>query len=135
MIFGGGFVCEAGVEIGMQDPGPETQEQWEHTLDGADIDGERLFSTQPTQPTTEPVLTRDDAGKKKGKSHRTSGFNDVEDKCLWDAWLATNNDCINGARQKGKVCWAKVVQEYKEREHHKPYKMRSERMKESIQKT
>jgi serine/threonine protein phosphatase PrpC len=54
---------------------------------------------------------------------------------LWDAWLATNNDCINGARQKGKVCWAKVVQEYKERKHHKPYKMRSERMKESIQKT
>jgi hypothetical protein len=47
-----------------------------------DIDGDRLFSTQSTQPTTgyvdadEDALTRDDAAKKKGESHRTSDFND-----------------------------------------------------------
>jgi hypothetical protein len=49
-------------------------------------------------------------------------------------WLATNNDCINGAQKKGKVCWAKVVQEYEERKHHKPYEMRIEHKGDSIRK-
>jgi hypothetical protein len=54
-------------------------------LHGADIDGERLFFTQPTQPTTVfvdtdkeafgPDLTLlDDAKKKWEESHRTNGF-------------------------------------------------------------
>jgi hypothetical protein len=83
-------------------------------LDGADIDGERMFSTQPTQPTvvcvdadeeaaTGPDLSRVDDVKKKRESHRTSGFNNDEDKCVCDAWLVTSHDCINGAQQKGKV--------------------------------
>jgi hypothetical protein len=50
MICDGGFVCEGGVGTATQDPGLETQDQWAHTLDGADVDGERLFSTQPTYP-------------------------------------------------------------------------------------
>jgi hypothetical protein len=62
-----------------------------------------VFSTQSTQPTNGHVLTRDDAVKNKDESHRTSGFNDDEDKCLCDAWLATINDYINGAQKKGKV--------------------------------
>jgi hypothetical protein len=40
----------------------------------------------------------------------TSNFNDDEDQCLCDVLLATSHDCINGAQQKGKVYWAKVVQ-------------------------
>jgi hypothetical protein len=79
MIFG---VGEGDVGTGTQDPGPETHDLWEHTLAGVDIDGERLFSTQPTHPTTGPALTRVDAGKKKVESHRTSDFNGDEDKCL-----------------------------------------------------
>jgi hypothetical protein len=69
------------------------------------------------------VLTTGDATKKKGKSHRTQGFNDDEDKCLCDAWLATSHDCINGAQQKGMVYWAKVMHEYNERKLHAPYEM------------
>jgi hypothetical protein len=118
MIFGGGFVGEGGVGTG-------TQDQWAQTHDGVDIEAERMLSTQPTQATTvyvDPddeaptghVLMMDDA-KKKGKSHRTSGFNNDEDKCLCETWLATSHDCINGAQQKGKVYCAKVVQDYHER--------------------
>jgi hypothetical protein len=82
-------------------------------LDGADINGERLFSTEPTQPTTVGIdadeealgldLNRADDAKKKGESHMTTGFTDEGDKCLCDAWLATSHECINGAQQMGKV--------------------------------
>jgi hypothetical protein len=103
-----------------------------------DIDGARLFSTQPTQATivcvddyeeapTGPVLTMDDGTKNKGESHRTCGFNNDEDKYLCEVWLSTSHDCINGAQQKGKVYWAKVVQEYHERKLHKAYEMNSNR--------
>jgi hypothetical protein len=47
MIFRGGFSGE-GVRVGTQDPGLEMQDQWAQRLDWADIDGERLFSTEPT---------------------------------------------------------------------------------------
>jgi hypothetical protein len=77
MIFSGGFVREGGGGTGTWDPCPQTQDHWAHTLDGACIDGERLFSTQPTQPTyvcvdvddeeLGPDLTRDDDAKKKGR--------------------------------------------------------------------
>jgi hypothetical protein len=53
---------------------------------------------------------------------------------VFDVWLATNHDCINGAHQKGKVYWSKVVQEYEERKCHKSYEMRSECTEESIEK-
>jgi hypothetical protein len=109
MVFGDSFVDEGSVGTGTHDPGPKTHDQWAHTLNGADIDDERRFSTQRMQPTTvcvdadEEAPTRDDVGKKKGESHMTNGFNDDEDKCLCDAWLATSHDCINGAQHKGKV--------------------------------
>jgi hypothetical protein len=78
-----------------------------------DIDGARLFFTQPTQATTIRVddyeeaptwhvLTTDDGTKKNGENHMTCSFNDEEDKCLCEAWLATNHDCV-GAQQNGKV--------------------------------
>ncbi|KAM0826851.1 hypothetical protein ACQ4PT_068587 [Festuca glaucescens] len=138
MIFGGGFVGEVGAGTG-------TQDQWPQTQDGVDIDGARLFSTQPTHATTvcvdddeeaptRPVLTRDDATKKKWESHKTCGFNDDEDKCLCEAWLVTSHDCINDAQQKGKVYWAKVIQEYHERKRHAPYERKSDRTEESIRK-
>jgi hypothetical protein len=74
MIFSGGFVGEGSI-------GTRTQDQWAQTQDGVDIDGERLFSTQPTKATavlidtdeeapTWSVLTRDDARKKKGGATR-----------------------------------------------------------------
>jgi hypothetical protein len=67
MIYSGGFV---GAET-------EPHGEWAPTQDGEDIDGARLFSTQPTQATTVcvddyedvptgPVLTTDDATKKEG---------------------------------------------------------------------
>jgi hypothetical protein len=130
MILGGGFLWEGGVGTTTQYPCPENQDKWAHTLDGADIDGERLFSTQPTQPTVVYVdddeealgldLTRADDARRGGGSQRTTGFIDEEDKCLFDAWLATSHDCINGAQQMGKVYWANVVQEYNERKLHTP---------------
>ena len=46
----------------------------------------------------------------------------------------TSHDCINGAQQKGKVYWAKVMQEYNERKLHGPYEMPSPRTEESIRK-
>jgi hypothetical protein len=64
----------------------------------------------------------------------TSGFNDNEDKYLCDAWLAASRDCINGAQQKGKIHWTKVVLEYNEKKQHKPYKMRNDFMEESTRK-
>jgi hypothetical protein len=77
------FVGEVGV-------GTWTQDQWPLAPNGVDIDGARLFSIQPTHATTicidadeeapiGSVLTRDDATKEKGESHRTCGFNDDED--------------------------------------------------------
>jgi hypothetical protein len=113
MIFGSGFVGDVGAGIGSHD-------QWPQTHDGVDIDGARLFSTQPTHATTVcvddyeeaptgPVLTTDDGTKKNGENHMTCSFNDEEDKCLCEAWLATSHDYISGAQQKGKVYWAKVV--------------------------
>ncbi|XP_071677977.1 uncharacterized protein [Lolium perenne] len=74
------------------------------------------------------------ATKKKVESHKIQGFIDDEDKCLCDAWLATSHDCINGAQQKGKVYWAKIMQEYNERKMHEPYHNPSPRMEESIRK-
>jgi hypothetical protein len=53
---------------------------------------------------------------------------------LCEAWLATSHDCINGAQKKGKVYWAKVVQDYLERKRHSPYEMKSPRTEESIRK-
>ncbi|KAK1663499.1 hypothetical protein QYE76_051658 [Lolium multiflorum] len=136
MIFNGGFV-------GDDRAGTDPHDEWAPTQDAEDIDGAQLFSTQPTQPTpvcvddfedapTQHVLTTYNASKKKGESHRTQGFIDNEDKCLCDAWLATNHDCINGAQQKGKVYWAKVMQEYNETKMHPPYHIPSPRTEESV---
>ncbi|KAK1687152.1 hypothetical protein QYE76_048000 [Lolium multiflorum] len=138
MIFGGGFVGDDGAGTGPHD-------EWAPTQDAEDIDDARFFSTQPTQPTpvcvddfedapTESVLTTDNATKKKGESHRTQGFIDDEDKCLCDAWLATSHDCINGAHQKGKVYWTKVMQKYNETKMHPPYHILSPRTEESLRK-
>ncbi|KAK1693037.1 hypothetical protein QYE76_009734 [Lolium multiflorum] len=88
------------------------------------------FDDAPTQP----VLTTDNAIKKKGESHMTQGFIDDEDKCLCGAWLATSHDCINGAQQKGKVYWAKVMQEYNEIKMHPPYHIPNPRTEESLRK-
>nr|XP_051216049.1 uncharacterized protein LOC127333689 isoform X1 [Lolium perenne] len=105
IIFGGGFV--------RGDPAGTPLDDWEPTADerAEDIETARLFATQQTQPTPVSVDDFDDAptkpAKKKGESHRTQGFVDEEDKCLCEAWLASSNDCINGAQQKGKVYWAK----------------------------
>jgi hypothetical protein len=81
------------------------------------------FDDAPTKP-----------AKKKGESHRTQGFVDEEDKCLCEAWLASSNDCINGAQQKGKVYWAKVSQQYNETRRHPPYNITSPRTLESLRK-
>jgi hypothetical protein len=96
-----------GVTTWTRDPCLEKEDQWAHTLDGADIDGERLFFTESAQPTyvcdnaNEEALghdlTRADDAKKKGKSHRTTGCTDDKDTCLCDAWLATSHDCVNVA--------------------------------------
>ncbi|XP_071679820.1 uncharacterized protein [Lolium perenne] len=93
----------------------------------------------PTQPTPVCVDNFDDpptqpATKKKGESRRTQGFVDEEDKCLCEAWLATTQDCINGAQQKGKVYWAKVLQQYNETRMHPPYHITGPRMEESLRK-
>ena len=75
MIFGGGFVGDDRAGTGPQD-------EWAPTQDAEDIERTRLFATQPTQPTpvcvddfedapTGPVLTTDNATKKKGESHMT----------------------------------------------------------------
>lgn len=84
------------------------------------------FDDAPTQPGI--------ARKKKGESRRTQGFVDDEDKCLCEAWLATSHDCINGAQQKGKVYWAKVLQQYNETRMHPPYHITSPRTEESLRK-
>nr|XP_051221673.1 glutathione S-transferase T3-like [Lolium perenne] len=64
----------------------------------------------------------------------TQGFINDEDKCLCDAWLATNHDCINDAQQKGKVYWTKVMQEYNETKMHPPYHIPGPRTEESLKK-
>jgi hypothetical protein len=79
MIYGGGFVCEGGVGTKMHDPFSEMQDQWTHLLDEANINGERLFVTQPTHQSTVicvdadeaptgPDLTWVDDAKKKGRA-------------------------------------------------------------------
>nr|XP_051202675.1 uncharacterized protein LOC127316318 [Lolium perenne] len=132
IIFGGGFV--------RGDPVGTPLDDWEPTADerAEDIETALLFATQQTQPTPVSVDDFDDAptkpAKKKGESHRTQGFVDEEDKCLCEAWLASSNDCINGAQQKGKVYWAKVSQQYNETRRHPPYNITSPRTLESLRK-
>jgi hypothetical protein len=53
----------------------------------------------------------------------TSGFNDNENKCLCEAWLAASHDC--------KVYWAKVVQNYHERKLSQALRDEEPRMGES----
>ncbi|XP_051215878.2 uncharacterized protein [Lolium perenne] len=134
IIYGGGFVRGDPAGIGPHD-------DWAATQDAEDIETARLFATQQTQPTPVSVDDFDDAPtqpdiatKKKGKSLRTQGFVDDEDKCLCEAWLATSHDCINGAQQKGKVYWAKVLQRYNETRMHPPYHITSPRTEESLRK-
>jgi hypothetical protein len=57
MIYGGGFVREGGVGTKMHDPFSEMQDQWTNLLDEANINGERLFVTQPTQQSTQPFAS------------------------------------------------------------------------------
>ncbi|XP_071681882.1 uncharacterized protein [Lolium perenne] len=87
------------------------------------------FDDAPTHP-----IPTDIATKKKGESRRTQGFVKAEDKCLCEAWLATTQDCINGAQQKGKVYWAKVLQQYNETRMHPPYHITGPRTEESLRK-
>ena len=125
----------------------ETQDQWTETQEHADIDGAPLFYTEPTQQATAVCVEDDEEeydaadpalgafteeAKKKGESHRGTGFTEKEDKCLCDSWLAVSHDSINGAQQKGNVYWRKVIQEYHERKLHEPYNMHSSRTNESI---
>ncbi|KAK1699490.1 hypothetical protein QYE76_016187 [Lolium multiflorum] len=137
IIFGGGFVRDDRAGTGPHD-------DWAPTQHAEDIETAQLFATQQTQPTPVSVDDFDDAPtqsvpmnistKKKGESRRIQGFIDDGDKCLCEAWLVTSHDCINGAQQKGKVYWAKVLQQYNETKMHPPYHIPSPRTEESLRK-